>query len=99
VPPGLPFKNSTFRPHSTSVFFVLIKQNKKKAITAICNIKWLVFIVESECVYHAVRTKSSNVLQVKFRLQTAAPWLWRSVARHPLGRVRSRVIPCYICCG
>ena len=54
VPPGLTFTNSTFCPHSVFVCFVWIWE--QTAIISLYSINWLVFIMETVCVYCAVRT-------------------------------------------
>jgi hypothetical protein len=51
---GNGIKNSTFCPHSVFMCFVWISE--QTAIISLCNINWLVFITETECVYCAVRT-------------------------------------------
>jgi hypothetical protein len=66
VPPGLTFTNSTFCPHSIFMCFVLISE--QTAIISLYSINWLVFITETECVYCAVRTESSNITQVSSSL-------------------------------
>jgi len=55
VPPGSTFTNSTFCPHSVFKCFAWISE-KKTAIISLHSINWLVFIIEMECVYCAVRT-------------------------------------------
>ena len=60
VPPGLPFTNSTFCPHSVFMCFVWISE--QTAIISLYSINWLVFIAETECVYCAVRTGSLYII-------------------------------------
>ena len=48
VPPGLPFNNSTFCPHSVFMCFVWIWE--QTAIISLCNVNWLVCITETVCV-------------------------------------------------
>ena len=67
APRGLTLQNSTFCPHAVFMCFVWISE--QTAIISLYNINWLVFINETECVYCAVRTGSSNVTQVKPYLQ------------------------------
>ena len=43
--------------------------SEQTAIISLHGIKWLVFITETECVYWAVRTESSNIIQLHFCLQ------------------------------
>ena len=56
------FSNSPFCPHSVFMCFVWIWE--QTAIISLCNINWLVFITETECVYCAVRTGSLYIIQV-----------------------------------
>jgi hypothetical protein len=58
VPPGLTFTNSAFCPHSVFMCFVWISE--KTAIIFLYSINWLVFIIQTECVYWAVRANSLN---------------------------------------
>jgi hypothetical protein len=55
--------NSTFCPHSVFICFVWISE--QTAIISLYSIDWLVFITETECVYCAVRTGSSSLMQLK----------------------------------
>jgi len=59
---SLTFNNSTFCPHSAFMFFVCISE--QRAIISLYNINWLVFITQTQCVYCAVRTGTSNVIQI-----------------------------------
>ena len=59
---SLTFSNSTFCPHS--VFMCSVWISEETAIISLYNIKWLVFIAETECVYCAVRTGYWYILQV-----------------------------------
>jgi len=52
--------NSTFCPHTVFMCFVWISE--QIAIISLYNINWLVFIIETECVYCAVRIESLNLL-------------------------------------
>jgi hypothetical protein len=54
MPPGLPFTNSTFCPHSVFMCFVWISE--QRAIILLYSINWPVCITETESVYCAVRT-------------------------------------------
>jgi len=63
VLPALTFNNSTFCPHSVFVWI-----SEQTAIISLYNINGLVFITETECVYCAVRSSSSNKIQVTFSL-------------------------------
>ena len=56
------FKNSTFCPHSVFMCFVCISE--QTAITSLYNFNWLVFVTQTQCVYCAVRTGTSNVIQI-----------------------------------
>jgi hypothetical protein len=56
----------TLRPHSVFVCFLWISE--QTAIISLYNINWLVFITQTECVYCAVRTECSNIIQVKLRI-------------------------------
>jgi len=57
---SLTFSNSTFCPHSVFRCFVWIWE--QTAIISLCNINWLVFITEAECVYCAVRARSLYII-------------------------------------
>jgi hypothetical protein len=63
VPPGLAFRNSTFYPQSTFMYFVWILE--QTAIISLYSINWLVFITEGGCVYSAIRSGCSHVVQVQ----------------------------------
>ena len=69
------FNNSTFSLHSVFLCFVWIWE--QTAIISLYNINRLVFNIETQCVYCAVRTGSWNIIQVEFNLQSA--WLHWSV--------------------
>ena len=51
---SLTFSNSMFNPHSVFICFVWIWE--QTAIISLYNINWLVFVIETEIVYCAVRT-------------------------------------------
>ena len=53
--------NSTFCPHSVFMCFVCISE--QTATISLYSINWLVFVTETECVYCAVRTGCSKVIQ------------------------------------
>jgi hypothetical protein len=53
---SLTFSNCTFCPHSTFICFVRIWE--QTSIISLYRINWLVFIIETECVYCAVRIGS-----------------------------------------
>ena len=57
---SLTFNNSTFCPHSGFMCFVWISE--QTAIISLYSINWLVCIIETECVYCAVRTGSLYVI-------------------------------------
>ena len=59
---SLTFSNSTFCPHSVFMCFVWIWE--QTAIISLCRIYWLDFLIETECVYCAVRTWSLYIIQV-----------------------------------
>ena len=52
--------NSTFCPHSVFMCFVWIWE--QTAIISLYSINWLVFIIETECVYCAVRPGSLYII-------------------------------------
>jgi len=56
---SLTFSNYTFCPHSVFMCFVWISE--QTAIISLSNINWLVFITQTQCVYCAVRTASTNI--------------------------------------
>ena len=62
APQGLTLKNSTFCPHTVFTCFVWISE--QTAIISLYSINRLVFVTETECVYCAVRTESSNIMHV-----------------------------------
>jgi hypothetical protein len=66
VLPGLKSANSAFCPHCVFMCFVWISE--QTAIISLYIINCLVFMAETECVYCAVRTESSTITGVKFRL-------------------------------
>ena len=67
---SLTFSNSTFCPHSVFMCFVLIWE--QTAIISLYN--WLVCIIETECVYCAVRTGYLySIIQVNLSLQWNNP--------------------------
>jgi hypothetical protein len=55
-------KHSTYYPHSVFLCFVWIWE--QTAIISLCSINWLVFIIEMECVYCAVRSAHTMYLCV-----------------------------------
>ena len=65
----LTFNNSTFCPHS--VFVCIWEQT---AIISLYSIDWLVCIIQTECVYCAVRTES-NVVQ---SIVSLWKWMWNT---------------------
>ena len=50
-----------------AVFMCFVWISEHTAIFSLHNIKWLVFITETECVYCAVRTGFLTVIQLNFR--------------------------------
>jgi len=62
-------------PHTVSICFVWISE--QTAIISLYNINWLVFVIQTESVYCAVRTGSSVVFPANFRL-----WYQVSSCRH-----------------
>jgi hypothetical protein len=98
VPPSLTFTNSTFCPHSVFMCFVWISE--QTAIISLYSINWLVFITETECVYCAVRSGSSQSTLI-FVFKGAVPWLERLVSGLSpwMDRVRPQISPCGICFG
>ena len=60
--------NSTFGPHTVFMCFVWISE--QTAIISLYNINWLVCIIETECVYCAVRTGSLYILRFHFTLES-----------------------------
>jgi hypothetical protein len=60
------FKNYTFCPHRALVCFIWISE--QRAIISLHNINVLVFIIEVECVYCAVRTDALNIIHIHVRL-------------------------------
>ena len=70
---SLTFTNPTFTPHSVFMCFVWISE--QTAIISLYNINWLVCITDRESVYCAVRTGSSDIIQVilsLWRIKAAA---------------------------
>ena len=59
---SLTFNNPTFCSHSVFMCFVWISE--QTAIISLYSINWLVCITERKCVYCAVRTGCSNIIQV-----------------------------------
>jgi hypothetical protein len=59
VPQGLTFNNPTFCSHSGLVWIW-----EQTAIVYVYRINWLVFIIETECVYCAVRTGPLNMIML-----------------------------------
>jgi hypothetical protein len=57
---GLTFSSSTFCTHSVFMCFVWISE--QTVIISLYSINWLVFIIETECVYCAVRTGSLYII-------------------------------------
>jgi hypothetical protein len=62
---SLTFNNSAFCPHSLFMCFVWISE--QTAIISLCNINWLVCIIETECVYCALRAEYLSIIQVGIR--------------------------------
>ena len=60
--------NSTLCPHSVFMCFVWIWE--QTAIISLYSINWLVFITETECVYCAIRTGSSKIIILNFKVWT-----------------------------
>jgi hypothetical protein len=81
---SLTFTNSVFCPHSVFVCFVWISE--QTAIISLCNINWLVFITETECVYCTVRTECSIAVQINIASSKvfASAWVrWQSLWLRP----------------
>jgi hypothetical protein len=55
-------------PHSVFICFVWIWE--QTALISTYGVKWLVFITETECVYCAARTESSNTAQLSTMLHS-----------------------------
>ena len=53
----------------TQCIFVFVWISEQTAIISLYSINWLVCITETECVYCAVRTGSSNVIQTLLKLR------------------------------
>jgi len=70
VPPGLTFRNSTFCPHYVSRM-CSVWITEQTAIISLYSINWLVFIIETEYVYCAVRTESLNTTEARVRFQVS----------------------------
>jgi hypothetical protein len=51
--------------------------SEQTGIISVCSINWLVFITEMESVYCAVRTESSDIIDVKFSLKTVNLFLYQ----------------------
>jgi len=68
---SLTFSNSTFCQISVFTCFVWIWE--QTAIISLYNINWLVFIIETECVYCAVRTGSLYTASLTFSNSTFCP--------------------------
>ena len=83
---SLTFSNSTFCPHSVFMCFVWIWE--QTAIISLYSINWLVFITETECVYCAVRTGSSYIIQINVIL-----WI---VKEKGTSALESTDVRCYI---
>jgi predicted GNAT family N-acyltransferase len=58
------FQNSTFCYHSAFTCFV--QMSEQTALISLYSINWFVFIIETECVYCAVRSGSLNEIQVNW---------------------------------
>ena len=78
--------NSTFCPHTVFMCFVWISE--QTAIISLYNINWLVFIIETESVYCAVRTGSwsTSIIQVAFSPQNISTDLHAEEALCATGR-------------
>ena len=59
---SLTFRNSTFCPHSVFVCFVWI--SKQTTIISLCNINWLVFTTETECLLRGTDWKFISIIQI-----------------------------------
>jgi hypothetical protein len=60
------------KPHSAhNIFFVPFPQQVE--ITFQHKIKWLVFVMEAECVYCAVRTESLNTTKAEYFFKVLNP--------------------------
>ena len=66
---SLTFSSSTFCPHR--VFMCSVWISEQTAIISLYNINWLVFIIQTQCVYCAVRTGCSNVIQINRSVEFA----------------------------
>jgi hypothetical protein len=65
---SLTLSNYMLCPHSC-IYVFCVDISEQTAIISLYNINWLVFIIETECVYCAVRTGYLNIFQVKLNLQ------------------------------
>ena len=71
-------KDAAFCPHS---IFACCMDLRKTGIISLHNIKYTVYITETESVYWAVRAGSSNIIQDKFSIQclNAAKYYWFTI--------------------
>ena len=72
---SLTFNNSTFCPYTVIMCSVWISEQTATCATYSTN--WLVFIIETECVYCAVRTGSLYIIQDNFCVQLFPVYLTR----------------------
>ena len=76
---SLTSSNSTFCPHNVFMCFVWIWE--QTAIISLYSINWLVFIIETECVYCAVRTGSlCIILRSAHTVYFCFVWIWEQTA-------------------
>jgi hypothetical protein len=67
LPPGFQIKKK--KPHSAHNMLIFMYSHGKVKISYLYSIKLLVFVTDMRRVYCAVRTKSLNIIQIKFGLQ------------------------------
>jgi hypothetical protein len=75
-------QNSTFCPHS--VFTCFVSVSEQTVIISLYNINWQVFITETVCVYCAVRTESSHIIQTNLNVYTAEARIQPQVSPHQI---------------
>jgi hypothetical protein len=65
---ALTFTNSTPSPHSIFIYFVRISE--QTAIISTYKINWLIFIIETDCVFCEVPPQLLYTIYINFKLQT-----------------------------
>ena len=90
----LSLTNSTFCPHSVFMCFVLISE--QTAIISLYNFNWQVCIIQTECVYCAVRIEVFHVIIIT-HLKPSGHYMYHQVITHKFYVLPTQLYLCVLC--